>query len=59
MYRKCFLIANNGINKKKYFGYSLHPSSGVLKLAYAVLSPPDDGCKEHPKYVERFCSEIK
>jgi hypothetical protein len=28
-------------------------------VAHAVLSTPDDGCKEHPKHVERFCSEIK
>jgi hypothetical protein len=28
-------------------------------FAYAVLSTPDDGCKEHPKHVERSCSEIK
>jgi hypothetical protein len=28
-------------------------------VAYAVLSTPDDGCKEHPKHVERSCSEIK
>jgi hypothetical protein len=28
-------------------------------VAHAVLSTPDDGCKEHPKHVERSCSEIK
>jgi hypothetical protein len=28
-------------------------------VGYAVLNNPDDGCKEHPKHVERFCSEIK
>jgi hypothetical protein len=28
-------------------------------VVYAVLITPDDGCKEHPKHVERFCSEIK
>jgi hypothetical protein len=31
----------------------------VLVVAHAVLSTPDDGCKEHPKHVERSCSEIK
>jgi hypothetical protein len=57
------------------FGCSLHLSSGVLKtaqaatgtshelylpvVAHTVLSTHDDGCKEHPKYIERACSEIK
>jgi hypothetical protein len=27
--------------------------------AHAVLSTPDDGCKEHLKRVERSCSDIK
>jgi hypothetical protein len=31
----------------------------VPVVAHAVLSTPDDGCKEHPKDVERSCSEIK
>jgi hypothetical protein len=39
------------------FGCSLNPSSGVV--AYAALNTPDDECKEHPKHVERSCSEIK
>jgi hypothetical protein len=28
-------------------------------VAHAVLSTPDDGRKEHPKHIERSCSEIK
>jgi hypothetical protein len=28
-------------------------------VAHAVLNTPDDGCKKHPKHVERSCSEIK
>jgi hypothetical protein len=28
-------------------------------VAHAVLSIPEDGCKEHPKYLEKSCSEIK
>jgi hypothetical protein len=28
-------------------------------VAYAVLSTPDDGCKEQLKHVERSCSAIK
>jgi hypothetical protein len=31
----------------------------VPVVAHAVLSTPDDGCKENPKHVERYCSEIK
>jgi hypothetical protein len=28
-------------------------------VTHAVLNTPDDGCKEHPKHVERSCSKIK
>jgi hypothetical protein len=28
-------------------------------VAHAVLITPGDVCKEHPKHVERSCSEIK
>jgi hypothetical protein len=28
-------------------------------VAHAVLRTPDDGCKEHPKHVQKTCSEIK
>jgi hypothetical protein len=31
----------------------------VPVVAHAVLSTPDDGCKELSKHVERSCSEIK
>jgi hypothetical protein len=37
----------------------LHMQTLVPVVAYAVLNIPDDGCKEHPKHVERFYSEIK
>jgi hypothetical protein len=26
---------------------------------HKFMYPPDDGCKEHPKHVEKSCSEIK
>jgi hypothetical protein len=28
-------------------------------VAHAVFRTPEDGCKEHPKQVEKSCSEIK
>jgi hypothetical protein len=28
-------------------------------VAHAVFRTPDDGCKEHPKHVEKSYSEIK
>jgi hypothetical protein len=28
-------------------------------VAHTVLKTPDDGCKEHPKHVEKSCCEIK
>jgi hypothetical protein len=28
-------------------------------IAHAVFRTPDDGCKEHPKHVEKSCSGIK
>jgi hypothetical protein len=31
----------------------------VPVVAHTVLRTPDDGCKEHPKRVEKSCSEIK
>jgi hypothetical protein len=31
----------------------------LVLVAHEVLSTSDDGCKEHPKHVERSCSEIK
>jgi hypothetical protein len=37
---------------------SVQRDADVPVVAYAVLSTPDDGCKEHPKHVERSCSAI-
>jgi hypothetical protein len=31
----------------------------VPVVAHEVFRTPDDGCKEHPKHVEKSCNEIK
>jgi hypothetical protein len=50
---------NQPINDHLMTDLTCHITWLVPVVASAVLSNPDDGCKERPKHVEKSCSEIK